>query len=66
MTWKWFATIKKLIKLVGFDFEKMAYQDWKIALKCSKNAKWPKITFGGVGGVGGFGFLRWLFGGFGG
>ena len=22
MTWKWFATIKKLIKLVGFDFDK--------------------------------------------
>ena len=39
--------MKKIIKLGGFDFEKMAHLDWKITLKCSKNAKWPKITFRG-------------------
>ena len=42
-----FAAMKKLIKLGGFNFEKMAHQYWKITLKCSKNAKWPKITLQG-------------------
>ena len=34
MTWKWFATMKKLIKLVGFDIE-----NWPENAKIGQ--KWP-------------------------
>ena len=43
MAWKWFATMKKLIKLVGFNFEKNGpcslENDAKISKKKYKMAK---------------------------
>ena len=51
MTWKWFATIKKLIKMVGFDFEKNGPSRLENYAKMFKKCKMAKITFLGTIGI---------------